>query len=58
MNQEKFWVVWRDGGCWPKKRHDTKESADAEAARLASENVGGILHCVLHCSFSWDHPWV
>lgn len=33
---EKFWAVWRkDGGAPPSKRHETKDSAINEAARLA-----------------------
>lgn len=33
---DKFWAVWReDGGSAPGKRHDTKESAIEEAARLS-----------------------
>jgi hypothetical protein len=35
---EKFWAVWRkDGGSAPSKKHETKDAAIAEAARLAQQ---------------------
>lgn len=36
---EKFFAVWREnGGSAPSKRHETKESAIAEASRLAQQS--------------------
>lgn len=35
----KFWAVWRDtGGSAPNKRHPDKQSAIAEAERLARQS--------------------
>lgn len=33
-----FWMVMRDGGADPKRRHPTKEAADQEAERLAVQH--------------------
>ena len=52
MDREKFWVVWREGHGMPKKKHFTKESADTEAARLASECIGDVF-LVLECVSGW-----
>ena len=36
---QKFWAVWRlNGGGAPNKRHDTLESAQSEASRLAGQS--------------------
>ena len=37
-----FWMVYRDGGRGPEYRHDTAESAETEAARLATLNPGDV----------------
>ncbi|HEB13387.1 MAG TPA: hypothetical protein ENI13_00220 [candidate division CPR3 bacterium] len=34
----KFWMVWREGTYPPQKKHDTKNSAKVEAARLAMQH--------------------
>ncbi len=35
---KKFWAIWKqNGGGAPQKRHETKESALTEAARLARQ---------------------
>jgi hypothetical protein len=35
---DKFWAVWKqNGGSTPNKRHETKESAIAEAGRLSRQ---------------------
>ncbi|MDF2382444.1 hypothetical protein JMG10_13260 [Nostoc ellipsosporum NOK] len=39
-----FWLVWNDNGFPPKFRHPNLAAAEAEAARLASENPGKGFH--------------
>lgn len=40
MSADKFWAVWRiDGGSPPHRRHETLESAKAEAGRLAQQQA-------------------
>lgn len=36
----KFWMVWGAGTRGPNSRHETKESAQAEAKRLAGQHPG------------------
>jgi hypothetical protein len=36
MTLNKFWLVWNEAGNAPKKPHDTKEKAIAEAKRLSA----------------------
>jgi hypothetical protein len=43
-----FWLVWNENGYPPRYRHETKDSAQAEAARLASSRPGQEFH-VLAC---------
>ncbi len=48
-DQQKFWLVWDVGGYAPKRQHWTKEAAQNEAQRLASNNPGktfAIMSCV------------
>lgn len=35
-----FWLVWRDGGSNPTKKHATESEARAEAERLAAKHPG------------------
>lgn len=35
-----YWVVWREGGSVPTKKHATRADAEQEAIRLASYNPG------------------
>lgn len=35
MNTEKFWVVWQPESGAPRHRHESRESAQREAERLA-----------------------
>jgi hypothetical protein len=37
---EKFWMVWGTQRGLPTRKHDTKESAQAEAMRLATKQPG------------------
>lgn len=39
-----FWLVWNEDGYPPRFQHPTQEAAQAEAARLASENAGTKFH--------------
>lgn len=39
-----FWVVWCDCGGPPTVKHDSFESAKAEASRLAQRNEGKTFH--------------
>jgi hypothetical protein len=38
--QQAFWLVWNENGRVPMYRHDTLESAQTEAERLARANPG------------------
>ena len=38
MNMKAFYVVWRRGGDYPMKVHESIEGAQAEARRLAATN--------------------
>lgn len=40
MEGEKFWLVWRDDGASPHKRHNSHASASEEARRLAGKHPG------------------
>jgi hypothetical protein len=40
MDEEYFWIVWKEGESPPRKRHTSKESAEAEAQRLAIKENG------------------
>jgi hypothetical protein len=39
-----FWLVWNEEGSAPRFKHPTQDAAQAEAARLASENPGSKFH--------------
>lgn len=39
-----FWMVWRDGGESPKRKHETEEAAKAEARRLGRLFAGTTFH--------------
>lgn len=39
-DEEEFFMVWKDGGDVPRKRHETLASAQAEAERLANNHPG------------------
>lgn len=39
-DEGKFWFVWNPSGRNPRHAHETRESADAEAKRLAYANPG------------------
>lgn len=41
---KKFWVVWNPPIGLPKVRHESRDSAQAEATRLASQNHGQAFH--------------
>lgn len=41
MSDTKFWLIWSpQGATFPTVKHQTKQTADAEAVRLASLNPG------------------
>jgi len=40
LKRDKFWLVWCPRGGTPTVRHFTRNSADAEAERLAEANPG------------------
>lgn len=46
MNPEKFWVVWCPSRGAPSVQHNSRESATAEAERLAA-TLGGFVFYVL-----------
>jgi hypothetical protein len=39
-----FFLVWNEDGYMPRHKHETKELAEAEAARLAGDNPGSEFH--------------
>ena len=39
-----FWLVWNEDGSTPTLKHPDRESAEAEAARLASVSPGKSFH--------------
>ncbi len=39
---QKFWLVWRNDGSGPVRKHWDKQSAVLEAERLAERNPGAI----------------
>jgi hypothetical protein len=36
----KFWLIWREGGHYPTKKHFSREDAILEAGRLAQKQAG------------------
>ena len=47
MTNERFWIVWRDGGLFPMKVYKTQQSAAQEAARFADKNPGAKYHVLV-----------
>lgn len=43
-----FWLVWNEKGCTPTYKHESEDSARAEAVRLARKQPGDTFH-VLRC---------
>lgn len=41
---ERFWVIWREDGCLPTKKHRTKADAVKEAERLAKKHPDSAFH--------------
>lgn len=41
---KEFWMVWRDNGHAPTRKHATEAEARSEAERLARVNPGAELH--------------
>lgn len=39
-----FWLIWREDGHYPWHKHETRDLAEAEAARLANECPGEKFH--------------
>jgi hypothetical protein len=37
------WIVWKDGGSRPRRRHDSLTDALAEATRVAALHPGAVL---------------
>jgi hypothetical protein len=44
MRKTPFWVVWAEDGGVPTVMHDTVQSAEKEAERLARNNKGKAFH--------------
>lgn len=44
-----FWIVWRESGHYSMSKHPNRESAETEAARIASTRIGEDIH-VLCCT--------
>lgn len=43
-----FYLVWRENGGLPSKKHDSLEAAQAEARRLATLHMGIKFHIMEH----------
>jgi hypothetical protein len=39
-SDERFWMIWNPQGGRPTRKHPTRESAQAEATRLAMQSPG------------------
>lgn len=50
-NNEKFWLVWRDNGGSPNRRHRSKEDALIEAGRLSKNHIGIKFYVLEGCSY-------
>lgn len=46
VSYSKFWLVWREAGSTPTRKHTTRGSAYNEAERLSKENPGVRYHVV------------
>ena len=49
VKRKRFWMVWNPEGSQPRAKHYSRESADREAARLATIHPGQefyVLKCV------------
>lgn len=51
---KRFWMVWAERGGRPTYKHETRSSAETEAARLARAH-GGVFH-VLECVGTCERP--
>ncbi|WP_262773423.1 hypothetical protein [Acinetobacter bereziniae] len=57
MMTQAFYIVWNKQGGNPTYKHDSQESAEQEATRLAKQNIGQKFHvlCSL-CTFEVPEP--
>lgn len=49
----RFWIVWNESHGFPTKRHESQESAEKEAARIAEKHPGARVFVMdAYCHYS------
>lgn len=57
MSQKQFYMVWRGRGSVPTTQHETLETAEAEASRLARKEPGEVFYVLASvCEIKTDEP--
>ncbi|WP_336034774.1 hypothetical protein [Acinetobacter bereziniae] len=57
MMIKEFFLVWNEQGGNPTFKHESQESAEQEATRLAKQNIGQKFHVLCSmCTFEVPNP--